>query len=140
MPLTALDYEEIRQLLARYNFAVDFGDVETWAGCFTPEGVFHCTGLPDGSPLGGRHEGRAALVAYATTHFSLAKGNARHWNWNLLIEGDGDEATMQCYLATAGGKPNATIHAAGVYRHRLRKVDGRWLFVERHINVDPQPT
>ena len=109
-------------------------------GCFTPEGVFHCTGLPAGSPLGGRHEGRAALVAYATTHFSLAKGNARHWNWNLLIEGDGDEATMQCYLATAGGKPNATIHAAGVYRDRLRKVDGRWLFVERHINVDPQPT
>jgi len=47
---------------------------------------------------------------------------------------------MQCYLATAGGKPNATIHAAGVYRDRLRKVDGRWLFVERHINVDPQPT
>jgi ketosteroid isomerase-like protein len=67
--MDAIEYEEIRQLLGRYNMAIDLGDTTGWAACFTPDGVFECTGLPDGSPLGGRHEGTEALVAYATTHY-----------------------------------------------------------------------
>lgn len=139
--MTALDFEEIRQLLARYNFAVDLGDAEGWADCFTPTGVFHCT--PEGGPLTGRHEGRAALVAYARTHYGLNQGRARHWNWNLEIAGDGTTATMRCYLAglrATGPESPAGIGATGVYRDRLVKVDGRWLFAERHIHIDPQPS
>ena len=138
--MTALDFEEIRRLLARYNFAVDFGDAEAWADCFTPDGVFICT--PEGGPLTGRHAGRDALVAYARTHYGIAKGNARHWNWNLDIDGDGQTATMRCYMtvftATRSESP-ATLSVTGVYRDSLAKVDGRWLFTQRHIHVDPQP-
>ena len=138
--LHGLDYEEIRQLLARYNFAVDLGDAEGWADCFTPDGVFHCT--PEGGPLTGRHEGREALVAYAKQHYALNRGRARHWNWNLEIDGDGQRATMRCYLgafrATAADSP-ATLGVTGVYRDQLVKADGRWRFTERHIHVDPQP-
>jgi ketosteroid isomerase-like protein len=139
--MTALDHELIRQLLARYNFAVDLGDAEGWAACFTPDGVFRCT--PEGGPLTGRHEGRDALVAYARTHFEISKGRARHWNWNLEIDGDGESATMRCYLLSlraTGADAPATLGATGVYRDRLAKVDDRWLFVERHIHIDPQPT
>jgi len=140
VPLTPQDHEDIRQLVARYNFAVDFGDFEGWADCFTPDGVFHCT--PEGGPVTGLHVGRDALVAYVRTHYSYAQGRARHWNWNLLIDGDGDEATMACYLtsfrAMEPGVP-ATFGATGVYRDRLVRVDGRWLFAHRHIHVDPQP-
>jgi ketosteroid isomerase-like protein len=141
MTMTALDHEEIRQLLARYNFAVDLGDAEGWADCFTPDGVFRCT--PEGGPLTGTHQGRDALVAYGQTHYGINKGRARHWNWNLEIDGDGETATMRCYLlslrATTPDAP-AAVGATGVYRDRLSKVDGRWLFVERHIHIDPQPT
>jgi hypothetical protein len=78
-----------------------------------------------------------ALQAYAATHFSMAKGRARHWNWNLEIDGDGEAATMRCYmLALSVGKPPTVAGSTGVYRDRLRKLDGRWLFVERHITVD----
>lgn len=137
MAMTALDYEEIRQLLAVYNFAIDLGDIEGWADCFTPDGVFLCTGLPDGSPFGGRHEGRDALVAYATNHFGTAKGHGRHWNNNLKIEGDGESATMMCYLlALRVGKPPTVSGSTGIYRDKLVKRDGRWLFTERHIDIE----
>ena len=84
--LTPQDHEDIRQLLARYNLAIDLGRIGQWVECFTPDGVFECVGLPDGAPLGGRHEGVDALRAYAETHYGINKGRARHWNWNLLVE------------------------------------------------------
>lgn len=140
MAMTALDYEEIRQLVARYNFAVDFGDAEGWAACFTPDGVF--TSMPEGGPLSGRHEGRDALVAYGKVHFKVSKGRARHWNWNLDIEGDGERATMRCYLAaysaTAPDSP-AVLRATGVYRDVLVKTGQGWRFATRDVHVDPQP-
>ncbi len=134
--MDAIDYERIRQLLGRYNMAIDLGDAEGWAATFTPDGVFLCTGVPDGSPFGGRHEGTAELIAYAKTHYGAAKGRARHWNANLVIDGDGETATMRCYLlalTTGGGKLSGTT---GIYNDRLRKVDGHWRFVERHIAID----
>src|SRR5262245_27050430 len=70
MTPSADDAEAIRQLLTRYNVAIDFGDAEAWAGCFTPDGTFECIGVPEDSPMGGRHEGRDGLLAYAQRHFA----------------------------------------------------------------------
>src|SRR4051812_9582323 len=96
----ALDYELIRQLLGRYNLAIDLGDPPAWAATFTADGVFRCSGLPDGHPLGGRFQGTEELVAYATTHYGMSRGKARHWNANLMIDGDAasETATMRCYM------------------------------------------
>ena len=139
MSLTSHDYEEIRQLLARYNFAIDFGDIDSWVQTFTSDGVFRCLGLPDGAPLGGTHEGESALRTYAETHFSISQGRARHWNWNLLIEGNNDSATMKCYLnAYSGGQgDSALFRATGVYRDRLSRTDEGWRFTEREVTIDP---
>ena len=138
MTLTPQDHEDIRQLLARYNFAIDLGATDDWAACFTPDGVFECSGLPEGSPLGGRYAGRDELKAYAETHYGIHKGRARHWNWNLLAEGDGDDATLTCYLnaQTSGQGDRAKLRATGIYRDTLRRVDGKWLFATRHIAID----
>jgi hypothetical protein len=137
MPMDAMDYEEIRSLLARYNLSIDSGEAKEWAACFTPDGVFECTGAPEDSPFGGRHEGTTALEAYATGFHAASKGRARHWNANLDIEGDGQEATMRCYLLSVSVRgPGALKGSSGAYRDRLRKVDGAWLFTERHIVVD----
>ena len=134
----ANDCEQIRQLLGRYNLAIDQGDANAWAACFTPEGVFECTGVPEGYPLGGRHQGTDALHAYAETHHRLTKGRARHWNANTVIEGEGDTATMVCYMLvlTVGGPLRG---ATGIYHDRLRRVDGEWRFSARSIAVDPAP-
>ena len=139
MSLQPSDYEEIRQLLARYNFAVDFGHIDKWVDTFTPDGTFSCVGLPDGAPLGGKHQGRDALRAYAESHFEINQGRARHWNWNLVIEGDGDTATMQCYLNafSAGQGDSAQFRATGVYRDRLLRTDEGGKFAEREVTIDP---
>ncbi len=139
MSLSAEDHAEIRQLLARYNWAVDFGDVEAWAATFTPDGVFECLGLPDGAALGGRHAGPDALKAYASTHYGINQGRARHWNWNLLIEGEGDSATMQCYLNaySAGQGPSAEFRVTGIYRDTLLRTPDGWRFVTRQVTIDP---
>jgi 3-phenylpropionate/cinnamic acid dioxygenase small subunit len=134
--MDAMEYEHIRQLLARYNLAIDLGDAEGWAATFTSDGVFRCTGLAEGNPLGGHFEGTDALVAYARTNHEIAKGRARHWNANLLIEGDGENATMRCYMLNLTAGAGKVAGTTGIYEDRLSKVDGEWRFVERHIAVD----
>ena len=139
MSLQAHDYEEIRQLLARYNFAIDFGHIDDWVETFVPEGKFSCVGLPEDAPLGGTHEGKDALRSYAESHFGVNQGRARHWNWNLIIEGNGDTATMQCYLNaySAGQGESALFRVTGVYRDRLSRTESGWKFVEREVTIDP---
>ena len=39
MPLTLEDREEIREVIARYDFAIDLGDPEAYANCFTQDGA-----------------------------------------------------------------------------------------------------
>ena len=139
MSLQADDYEEIRQLLARYNFAIDFGHIDDWVETFVPEGKFSCVGLPEDAPLGGTHEGKDALRSYAESHFGVNQGRARHWNWNLVIEGNDDTATMQCYLNaySAGQGESALFRVTGVYRDRLARTESGWKFVEREVTIDP---
>ena len=139
MSLQAHDYEEIRQLLARYNFAIDFGHIDDWVETFVPEGKFSCVGLPEDAPLGGTHEGKDALRSYAESHFGVNQGRARHWNWNLVIEGNGDTATMQCYLNaySAGQGESALFRVTGVYRDRLSRTESGWKFVDREVTIDP---
>lgn len=138
--LSPQDHEDIRQLLGRYNFAIDLGRIAQWVDCFTVDGVFECTGLPDGAPLGGRHVGPDALRAYAETHFAINKGKARHWNWNLVVEPVGDDgATMTCYLnaQTGGQGASAVIRATGIYEDELVRGEHGWRFRSRHVTIDP---
>lgn len=131
------DHEQIRALLARYNFAIDAGDAAAWTACFTADGVFESTGV-ESEPV--RVEARD-LQAFATRQHEINQGRGRHWTSNELIEvaEDGVTATMSCYLlaVTTGRR----IAATGIYHDRLRKdpVDGRWRFALRHVDVEPPP-
>jgi hypothetical protein len=127
------DHEQIRTLLARYNVASDAGDAAAWVACFTPDGAFESIGV-ESEPV--RIEG-PDLHAFAERQHAINQGRGRHWTNNEIIEVDGDRATMTCYLlaVTTGRR----IAATGVYRDELRKVDGRWLFTLRHVDVDPRP-
>lgn len=137
--LTPQDHEDIRQLLARYNLAIDLGHIAQWVDCFTPDGIFECLGLPVGAALGGRHQGADALRAYAETHLSINDGRARHWNWNLLVEPAGpDRATMTCYLGAfiAGQGGRARLQATGIHRDELVRGERGWRFSSRQVTID----
>jgi hypothetical protein len=141
MTMTPQDYEDIRQLLARYSFAIDFGNREEFEACFAPDACFVETGLPSGSPDESRLDGRTPLGEFAESFFANARGHLRHWSSPPLIEGDGDEATGMCFLMVLrpGSAPDAGVILTGVYRDRYTKIDGRWHFSARVFSADPQP-
>ncbi|GBD24295.1 hypothetical protein HRbin29_01973 [bacterium HR29] len=128
MTLSAEDMLAIQQLYARYNHAIDFGDADAWAGCFTPDGVF-------ASSARGETVGREALRAFAEAFSRQMKG--RHWTNNLVIEGDGSEARGSCYLALyVLGDGGPRIMATGVYRDQLVRTAEGWRFRRRDVTLD----
>jgi ketosteroid isomerase-like protein len=142
MPMTALDYEEIRQLLARYARAVDFGDIGGILDCFTPDAYFESVGLPnEASHADLRFEGKDQLGVLFTGVYRGIVGHTRHCVNTPVIEGDGETATVFCYLfiLRVGMAPHAGVLLTGTYEDRLVKQDGRWRFRARVCKVDPQP-
>jgi uncharacterized protein (TIGR02246 family) len=124
MPLTTDDRLAIQDLAARYNTAIDSGNGDAWAATFTPDGTFES---------GGRtHQGTDALAAFAKG-FAERMAGTRHWNNNLLIEGDGDQATLGCYLLLMKG---GQVVTSARYEDTLRRVDGAWRFASRRVVPD----
>ena len=131
MALSAADIIEIQNLYSDYNFAIDFGDAEAWAACFTPDGSLH-------SGFGEPTTGTDALVEFGAGTHAMLPG-ARHQVANLAIRGDGDEATGRCYLQmynTAGGAAETALVISGVYEDRLVRHEGAWRFAERVMSPD----
>jgi hypothetical protein len=126
MSLSSQDYQEIQQLYARYNVAIDTGDAEAYAATFTPEGTFNT------------FTGHDALVNFVKTWRERLHGaDRRHWNTNLLISGDGKTATGSVYLMLldVSTKP-ATIAAVATYTDSLVKTPSGWRFSKRMTHSD----
>jgi len=168
MALTTEDRLAIINRLSRYNHAIDDllpDAADAWADCFTEDGTFRAVtrsgatavdrfsdairakAMPGDSlqtdpealiSLRGRQQLRAFAVS---SHGAHANGlqPGYHWVSNPLIEGDGDQATMTCYLRVVAGKTqdfDESITATGVYRDQLRKIDGQWKFQSRQVTFD----
>ncbi len=142
MPLTLEDREEIREVIARYDFAIDLGDFDAYANCFTEDGEFLHSGAGEGSQMAGRYVGRQQLHDFCKSVFTFAKGQLRHWNNGVqLLEGDGQTATMRSFIIgfTCGVYPVPKIIETGIYHDEFRKVDGKWYISKRNFRCDPQP-
>ena len=130
MGLTIDDQLAIQQLAARYNHAIDSGDSTAFAGAFVEKGVLDAGELV--------LEGRAALEQFGQTFHTSARA-PRHVATNLVIDGNGDRATLRAYVqmyALAGDPARQVITASGVYTDTLSKVDGHWLFERRTFTPD----
>lgn len=132
MPVSWSDRVEIEDLVARYNKAIDTGDAEAWAATFTADGEFH--------GIVGDFVGRDALTAFVRAYATEAElaefAAAQHWVTNLVIEANGDEATLFAHLMMVSPQAEGgRILLVGHYEDELRRVDGRWLFTKRHVRV-----
>lgn len=130
--LTPEDKIEINELIARYNVAIDTGDAEGWAATFTPDGVF------DG--IVGRFEGREEIADFVRRYSTDPQyedfRSCQHWVNNVLIEGDGDEATLRADHQMVQPTPEGgRILLVASYDDALRRVDGRWLFARRRVRA-----
>ena len=121
------DKDEIRELLARYCFALDAGRFEEMAALFTPDGVWE-TAFGTGT-------GREGIVAQASSIATGVRPKRVHLTTNIVIDLDGDTATARSNWALIQNVPSGApvIGSGGAYADRLVKADGRWWFKHRTI-------
>ena len=125
MPLSIEDQLDITELMARYNHAIDSSQAEAWADTFTDDAVF------EGSA--GAVSGREELLAFVRGRDQ--SNRIRHWNNNVLIDGDGDDATAKVYLVTfdvSGPADNPRV------RRVPRHAQARGRAMEVHAPQGPQ--
>lgn len=129
------DRAQIQDLQARYLFAMDFGDPESYVELFTEDGV-----LVWGN---GTAVGRDEIYEVANTGMrrqppndGLRPPKGGHNITNTVIEIDGDQARAVAYWVAVGNsnpERSAGVGAYGHYEDELVKIDGRWYFTKREI-------
>jgi SnoaL-like domain len=127
--LTAADYVEIQQLVARYSYAVDThaDNGYAYADPFTPDGFF------------GKTKGREALAELARTTQKDRGGPAytRHFLTNVIIYPTPDGARGSQYLmaidVSEAGKPSSVVHG-GRYDDEYVKTPVGWRFKSRQLH------
>ncbi len=134
----ARDRAEIEDLMARYLFALDYNDLDTFIAMFTDDAVFDFAR--------GRIEGKAAILE-AVKGFKARIGDIykdddgnpavlRHVLAHTAIRVEGDRAWTRAQwfeMANDGPGKSLKMGTFGIYEDQLRRVDGRWLFSERRI-------
>jgi hypothetical protein len=127
--LTAADYIEIQQLVARYAYAVDThaDNGYAYADLFAADGVF-------GGATPAR--GREALgkLARSTQSERAGPSYTRHYLTNVIIYPTPEGARGSQYLVAVdvseGGKPSSIVHGGRYEDVYLRTPDG-WRFKSR---------
>jgi hypothetical protein len=130
----------IEDLQARYMFALDFGDVETYLSTFTKDGVLD---IGDGEIKGhdairkiiGGMPGRKAEQEAANAQ-KLRPATGRHNITNIVLKIDGNKAVGRAYWFHYGNnnpQRSATLDSYGHYEDEMIKADGKWLFTKRRI-------
>jgi hypothetical protein len=126
--LSPLDYAEIRQLVARYAYAVDTGEGggEAYASLFAPDGAFV-------DRTGREVRGRDALSALARRN-ARGRQSAFHYIVNHVIEPSTEGASGKEYLLQLrigeGDRPNE-IFGGGHYSDVYVKTPDGWRFKRR---------
>jgi hypothetical protein len=128
--LTALDYIEIRQLVARYGYAVDTGadNGNMYADLFAPGGAFL-------DRTGKATTGREALAAVAR-RFQRGPQSQFHFLMNHVIEPTADGARGKEYLLQLRmGEPDHEneIFGGGHYEDTYEKTAKGWRFRTRQF-------
>jgi ketosteroid isomerase-like protein len=137
-PAYAQDRAEIEDLMARYLFAMDWNDYDTYAETFTEDGVLDYAG---GTTQGREniraeakafkekvatmfvdHEGNPAILRHVLCHSSIRVEGDRAWHIGSWFE-----------MANDGPEGAPKLGTYGTYEDELVRVDGSWLFKRRKI-------
>ena len=134
----ASDRAEIIDLMGRYSHALDFGDAETFASTFAPDGIFHWAR--------GEVVGREAIRDWlASGEYNLVRdaeeakwpATTRHYITNQAVKVDGDTAKAVSYWFQAtnptASRSETVWGMFGHYEDELVKIDGKWYFKYRKI-------
>lgn len=125
--LQAEDRLDIIQLTATFDNALDSENIEKYLTTFAPDGE-----------LSGFWGSTTGLDNLRTQFPQLLDGFARgrrHLLTNHEIEGEGENATMYCYL-TVFNRDSNTMAGSATFNDVLVKREGIWLFKKRVLSAD----
>ena len=134
----AEDRAEIEDLMARYLFAIDYFDWDSYVETFAPEGELEFAS----GTYKGRDEIRKALKKFSTRigefyHTEDGKpATLRHVRLQSSIRVEGDHAwarSLWVEMANNGPGDTPRMGTFGIYEDELEKVDGHWLFAKRRV-------
>lgn len=134
----AEDRAEIEDLMARYLFAIDYFDWDSYVATFAPDGELEFAS--------GTSKGRAAIRT-AVESFSKRIGEfyhtadgkpatLRHVILQSAIRVEGNRAWARSqWVEMANHGPGDTMKMGtfGIYEDELTKIDGHWLFATRRV-------
>jgi hypothetical protein len=126
--LTTEDFLAIQEVMARYNWAFDAGDGDTWAKLWTADGELKSAAVATG---------HAALAEACKGSFKMLHGATRHHMTDLFGEYGTDKSTINakgCNLVTdwhQGGKMFGLALSDLVFS----KVGGEWKLKSNHITL-----
>jgi 3-phenylpropionate/cinnamic acid dioxygenase small subunit len=136
----AEDRAQIEDLQARYLFALDHFDLDTYVSTFTEDGVLDIIEYK----VKGRDEIRKAIEKSRDV-FDQSSGDGpkgpypatgRHNITNIVIKVDGDKAVGRAYwfhYSNNNPERKAVFDGYGHYEDEMIKVNGQWLFSKRVI-------
>lgn len=127
------DEAAINDLLAQYNVVTDALDIDGWANCFAPDGVFN--GAYDTFHLPTEKE---RFAEHARELEAAGMPRLRHFLSNIRIRVHGDTAASHCFfqIVATDDDAHSTITMVGEYADELVKLNGRWLFATRNVTTD----
>ncbi|HTV49814.1 MAG TPA: nuclear transport factor 2 family protein [Steroidobacteraceae bacterium] len=133
-PLTVRDRLDIHDLLARYAWALDTGDVESLLGCFTRDAVVieEVFEEPD------RWEGHAGIRRLAEHYRGVPDFPGRqHHVSQVLLSGSQTRAAVRsfAFVTECRGEPPYLLRFAGYYEDVIVRRRGAWLFEQRIIRL-----
>lgn len=133
------DRAQVENLLARYCYALDWQDADTYASVFTEDGVLDWAG---GIAKG--HEAIRKEVVGMRDNFArldqqdapLRPAHLRHFITNVVLEVNGDTARSRDFWVEFNNRDADRKAYSGAFGHgenELRKVNGQWLLASRKI-------
>jgi len=137
-PHYAQDRAEIEDLMARYLFAMDYGDFDAYVATFTEDGELTFAG----GTSKGRDAIRKAVMGFKASigkYYKDKEGNPatlRHVLLQAVIRVEGDRAwtrSLWVEMANNGPEDSLKMGTFGIYQDELKRIDGRWLFSKRRV-------
>ncbi len=136
----AEDRAQIEDLQARYLFALDFFDLDTYVSTFTEDGVLDIIMYQAKGRAEIRKKIEEARPVFDQASAPGAKGKyrptGRHNISNIVLKIEGDKATGRSYwfhYSNNNPERRAALDGYGHYEDEMVKVNGKWLFSKRVI-------
>ena len=131
-PLSTSDRLAIQDVVSRYCWALDTGDVEDFVACFTHDAELVWDAFDQPVSFAG-HDALRHFAGFLRDQPATA--GRQHSVTNLLVEADGDGAHGKAYVTVAlrqGHGPHL-LNVMGWYEDTYAREDGDWKIARRVI-------